>query len=99
LGNNVQCHSQDSASRERIQMFNADYGILSSNWNWLNNYKATDGRLFIGGSNGYYMFKPEEINVSSPAPVLNFSQLTIGSKEIFPATTGFFQILSGKQKK
>ena len=38
-----------SANRERIQLFNADYGILSSNWNWLNNYKATDGRLFIGG--------------------------------------------------
>ncbi|MGZ8551417.1 MAG: two-component regulator propeller domain-containing protein, partial [Chitinophagaceae bacterium] len=75
-----------SGNRERIQLFNADYGILSSNWNWLNNYKATDGRLFIGGSNGYYMFKPEEINVSNPAPVLNFSQLIIGSKEIVPGT-------------
>ena len=74
------------ASRERIQLFNADYGILSSNWNWLNNYKATDGRLFIGGSNGYYMFKPEDINVSNPAPVLNFSQLILGSKEIVPGT-------------
>jgi signal transduction histidine kinase/streptogramin lyase len=73
-----------SANRERIQLFNADYGIFSSNWNWLNNYKASDGRLFIGGSNGYYMFKPEEINVSTPAPLLNFSQLIIGSKEIFP---------------
>jgi hypothetical protein len=29
----------------------------------LNNYKASDGRLFIGGQDGYYMFKPEEINV------------------------------------
>ena len=40
------------------------------------------------GSNGYYMFKPEEINVSNPAPVLNFSQLIIGSKEIFPGDDG-----------
>ncbi|MGG9962204.1 two-component regulator propeller domain-containing protein [Ferruginibacter sp. SUN106] len=77
-----------SANRERIQMFNADYGILSSNWNWLNNYKANDGRLFIGGGSGYYMFKPEEINVSNPAPLLNFSQLIIGSKEIFPGDDG-----------
>ena len=77
-----------SANRQRIQMFNADYGILSSNWNWLNNYKATDGRLFIGGQYGYYMFKPEEINVSNPAPLLNFSQLIIGSKEIFPGVDG-----------
>jgi signal transduction histidine kinase/ligand-binding sensor domain-containing protein len=81
-----------SANRERIQMFNADYGILSSNWNWLNNYKAGDGRLFIGGVNGYYMFKPEEINVSNPPPLLNFSQLTIGSKDIYPGDDG---ILTG----
>ncbi|MFZ1371371.1 MAG: two-component regulator propeller domain-containing protein, partial [Ferruginibacter sp.] len=77
-----------SENRERIQMFNADYGILSSSWNWLNNYKSTDGRLFIGGHKGYYMFKPEEINVSNPAPLLNFTQLIIGSKEIFPGDGG-----------
>jgi signal transduction histidine kinase len=88
-----------SANRERIQMFNADYGILSSNWNWLNNYKAADGRLFIGGSNGYYMFKPEEINVSNPAPVLNFSQLIIGSKEIFPGDDGILSAPIWKTEK
>jgi len=88
-----------SANRERIQLFNADYGILSSNWNWLNNYKATDGRLFIGGSNGYYMFKPEEINVSNPAPVLNFSQLIIGSKEIFPGDDGILSAPIWKTEK
>ncbi len=88
-----------SANRERIQMFNADYGILSSNWNWLNNYKADDGRLFIGGSNGYYMFKPEEINVSNPAPLLNFSQLIIGSKEIFPGDGGILSAPVWKTEK
>ncbi len=88
-----------SANRERIQMFNADYGILSSNWNWLNNYKATDGRLFIGGQNGYYMFKPEEINVSNAAPVLNFSQLIIGSKEIFPGDDGILSAPIWKTEK
>jgi len=77
-----------SANRERIQKFNADYGILSSNWNWLNNHKAADGRVFIGGQEGYYMFKPEEINVSNPAPLLNLSQLTIGGKDIFPGDGG-----------
>ena len=88
-----------SANRERIQLFNADYGIFSSNWNWLNNYKASDGRLFIGGSNGYYMFKPEEINVSNPAPVLNFSQLIIGSKEIFPGDDGILSAPIWKTEK
>jgi signal transduction histidine kinase/ligand-binding sensor domain-containing protein len=80
-----------NANRERVQMFNADYGIFSSNWNWLNNYKSSDGRLFIGGHNGYYMFNPEEINVSSPAPVLNFTQLSIGGKEIFPGEDGILK--------
>ena len=80
-----------NANRERVQMFNADYGIFSSNWNWLNNYKARDGRLFIGGHKGYYMFNPEEINVSSPAPVLNFAQLIIGGKEILPNVDGILK--------
>ncbi|QNA44557.1 two-component regulator propeller domain-containing protein [Lacibacter sediminis] len=80
-----------NANRERVQLFNADYGIFSSNWNWLNNYKASDGRLFIGGHNGYYMFNPQEINVSSPAPVLNFTQLSIGGKEIFPGEDGILK--------
>jgi len=34
------------------------------------------------------MFKPEEINVSSPAPVLNFSQFLVGGKEVFPGQDG-----------
>jgi signal transduction histidine kinase len=77
-----------NANRDRIQKFNADYGIFSSQWNWLNNHKAADGRLFIGGYKGYYMFKPEEINVRNPAPLLNFSQLIIGGKEIIPGNNG-----------
>ncbi len=77
-----------SADRERVQRFNADYGVLSSNWNWLNNYKAHNGRIFIGGTNGYYMFSPSEINVSSTPPLLTFSQLIIGGKEIFPEKNG-----------
>jgi signal transduction histidine kinase/ligand-binding sensor domain-containing protein len=80
-----------NAKRDRIQMFNADYGIFNSTWNWLNNYKASDGRLFIGGHKGYYMFKPEEINVSNVAPVLNFSQLNVGGKEILPEEGGILK--------
>lgn len=77
-----------SADRERIQRFNADYGVLSLNWNWLNNYKARDGRIFIGGTKGYYMFNPVEINVSNTPPLLSFSQLIVGGKEIFPEENG-----------
>ncbi|MFM2325822.1 MAG: hypothetical protein RIR31_24 [Bacteroidota bacterium] len=73
-----------SANREYVQLFNADYGIFSLDWNWLNNFKAADGRILIGGQKGYYLFKPEEINVSNLAPVLNFAQLIIGGKEVFP---------------
>ena len=88
-----------SPDRERIQMFNAGYGILSSNWNWLNNYKASDGRLFMGGSRGYYMFKPEELTVSTPPPLLHFSQLIIGSKDIFPGGEGILSAPIWKTEK
>lgn len=87
------------SKREGVQMFNADYGIFSSNWNWLNNHKASDGRLFIGGHKGYYMFRPEEINVSNPAPVLNFSQFLLGGKEILPSEGGILSVPIWKTEK
>ena len=86
-------------SRDNIKLYNADYGILSSNWNWLNNYKAADGRLFIGGSNGYYMINPKELNESRIPPILNFSGLKIGDQEIYPAENGILTAPIWKTEK
>jgi len=86
-------------SRDNIKLYNADYGILSSNWNWLNNLKAADGRLFIGGSNGYYMINPKELNESRIPPILNFSGLKIGDQEIYPTENGILTAPLWKTEK
>jgi len=88
-----------NATRDNVKLYNADYGILSSNWNWLNNYKAADGRLFIGGSNGYYMVTPKELNESRIPPMLNFSGLKIGDKEIYPTEKGILTVPFWKAEK
>jgi signal transduction histidine kinase/ligand-binding sensor domain-containing protein len=88
-----------NAARDNVRLYNADYGILSSSWNWLNNYKSTDGRLFIGGSKGYYLINPEDIVDRRVPHTLNFSGLKIGDKEIYPAENGIITVPFSKLEK
>jgi ligand-binding sensor domain-containing protein len=71
-------------TRDEAKLYNAEYGIQSSSWNWLDNYKAPDGRLFFGGSSGYYMIDPKELNDNRTPPLLNFTSLKIGDKIVVP---------------
>ncbi|MBL0133843.1 MAG: hypothetical protein IPP79_07475 [Chitinophagaceae bacterium] len=70
------------------KVYSAEYGILSSSWNWLNNYLSSDGRIFIGGTKGYYMINPSEMIDNTTPPILNFSKIKISNKEIFPDENG-----------
>ncbi|HLO81681.1 MAG TPA: ATP-binding protein, partial [Chitinophagaceae bacterium] len=88
-----------NADRDNIRLYNADYGILSSSWNWLNNYKAADGRLFIGGSKGYYLVNPGDIVDRRIPHTLNFSGLKIGDKEIYPAENAIISLPFSKLEK
>jgi signal transduction histidine kinase/ligand-binding sensor domain-containing protein len=88
-----------NAARDHVRLYNADYGILSSSWNWLNNYKAADGRLFIGGTKGYYLINPEDIIESRIPHTLNFSGLKIGDKEIYPSENGLIAVPFSKLEK
>jgi ligand-binding sensor domain-containing protein/signal transduction histidine kinase len=88
-----------NAARDNVRLYNADYGILSSSWNWLNNYKSADGRLFIGGSKGYYLINPGDIVDRRIPHTLNFSGLKIGDKEIYPAENGIISVPFSKLEK
>jgi signal transduction histidine kinase/ligand-binding sensor domain-containing protein len=88
-----------NAARDNIRLYNADYGILSSSWNWLNNYKSADGRLFIGGSKGYYLINPGDIIDRRVPHTLNFAGLKIGDKEIYPSENGIISVPFSKLEK
>lgn len=76
--------------RDELIVYNASHGIHTSNSMWRENYKAKDGRLFLGADSGYYSFYPDEINESRTAPLLHLI-LNIGNKEIH---TGLGSVLS-----
>ena len=71
-----------NVARTEIKLYNASYGVESSSFLWLDNYKAPDGRLFIGNGKGYFAFYPKEVNDDRVPPLMNFTNFRIGDKEV-----------------
>ncbi len=71
-----------NTERDAVKIFSADQGVQPLTARWLKNIRTTDGRLFLGGSQGYYSFKPEELIDDKTPPLFNFTNFKIGSQEI-----------------
>ncbi|MGZ8558118.1 MAG: two-component regulator propeller domain-containing protein [Chitinophagaceae bacterium] len=69
--------------RDELKVYNALHGILTSNSVWRENYKAKDGRLFLGSDSGYYSFYPDEMNEPRTGLLLHLNTFSIGNKEIY----------------
>ena len=71
-----------NAARDRVKKFTDDDGVHYTNFTFNDNYKASDGKLYLGIENGYYSFYPNEIKDTSIAPQLNISGLKLNDKEV-----------------
>lgn len=71
-----------NSRRNQYKRYNASFGPSSLDM-WVDNYKAADGRLFIGNAKGYFSFNPKDINDNWVPPLLNFTGLKIGEKEVY----------------
>lgn len=68
--------------RNAVKIFNADHGIIPMNEFLLRNFKAKDGRLFLGGQKGFYSFIPEKIENTRNTPTLQFTNLRISNGDV-----------------
>ena len=68
--------------RNAVKIFNEAQGVQPLTARWLKNIRTKDGRLFLGGTKGYYSFKPEELIEDNTEPLFNFTNFKIGSQEI-----------------
>ena len=68
--------------RDVIKIYNETHGVRPGNDATFQNYRADDGRLFLGGMKGYYSFYPDELNDSRTPPLLQFTNFKIFNKEI-----------------
>jgi signal transduction histidine kinase/ligand-binding sensor domain-containing protein len=68
--------------RDELKVYNETHGVLPGTEATFQNYKAEDGRLFLGSMKGYYSFYPDELNDSRTPPLLQFTNFKIFNKEI-----------------
>jgi len=68
--------------RNAVKIFNATQGVQPMTGIWLKNFRSKDGRLFLGGSKGYYSFKPDELIDDKTESIFYFTNFKIGSEEI-----------------
>jgi signal transduction histidine kinase/ligand-binding sensor domain-containing protein len=68
--------------RNEVRTYGKSYGVHQNAFTQADNFKGENGLLFMGDQNGYYAFFPEQMKDSGTGPVVNFSALKIGDKEI-----------------
>jgi signal transduction histidine kinase/ligand-binding sensor domain-containing protein len=71
-----------SEDRTKMRKYTDANGVRYSNFLYNDNFKAKDGRLFLGEPEGYYAFYPDQLSDTSIAPQFVISGFKIGDREI-----------------
>ncbi len=71
-----------NAGRTELKKYAEAQGVRYNNMGWVDNFKAKDGRLFLGHWEGYYAFYPDRLKEYNVAPLLNITGFKLGDKEI-----------------
>ena len=71
-----------NAGRDRVKKFTDDNGVRYTNFDFNDNYKGPDGKLYLGIENGFYSFYPNEIKDISIAPQLNIAGFKLNDMEV-----------------
>jgi signal transduction histidine kinase/ligand-binding sensor domain-containing protein len=76
--------------RTKVTKYTEDNGVqfMQSLWWSFSNFKAADGRLFLGNYFGYYSFRPDQLNDNNTAPPLNITSFKLGDKLIGTDNSG-----------
>ncbi len=71
-----------NADRTGVKKFAEANGVRYTSFLFNDNYKAKDGRLFLGIREGYYAFYPDQITGKSIPPQLSISSFKLGDSEV-----------------
>jgi len=63
-------------------------GVKSLIFNYQAAYRATDGRIYMGGTNGFGVFHPDSIRNIKKLPKVILSNFQVFNKDVIPASEG-----------
>lgn len=81
-----------SANREKLHRYGPESGVHPNTFLLAVNYRAKDGKLFLGDQGGYYTFYPDSLNNQWMAPALTITSFQLGGKTILPGKNGPLQM-------
>ncbi len=71
-----------SEDRVGVKKFTDVNGVRTTGFRYNDNYKTSDGRLFLGIGGGYYSFYPNQVKDNSMPPQLSITGFKLGNREI-----------------
>ena len=66
----------------KIAMFTNSDGLQSNQFNFNSGYRATNGKLYFGGVNGFNAFFPDQLKLNTYAPPVKIIKLQLFNKEV-----------------
>ncbi|MEE9373166.1 MAG: ATP-binding protein [Saprospiraceae bacterium] len=85
--------SKYNIGEEEFVNFTTQDGLPDNEYNTSSSYKAKDGTLLFGGTNGITYFHPDSLQLNDHVPKVVVSKIKINSKEVILDKSG-----EGKQK-
>ena len=75
-----------SPKRDELRSYGKPYGVHRNLFSVADNYKAENGKLFLGDQNGYYSFFPDSLKDNTTGPIVNFTSFKLGAQEVQPGS-------------
>lgn len=69
-----------------VMVFSTSDGLLSSHFISNSIFKASDGRIYLGTTNGYNSFYPYQIRTNHVAPEIAIMGLTVDNRQVGPGS-------------
>ncbi len=66
----------------RVNRYGTSNGLQGNNFNINALYHASDGSLFIGGRNGFNIFRPDKFRINTSAPPVVITEISINNKPV-----------------
>ena len=73
-------------NRNEVSKFSKEFGINPASLYGVLPYKANDGQLFFGNTNGYYSLYPDKISSNAKPPEIVFTDFRIADQPVKPGS-------------
>ena len=84
--------------RDEVKQYGKNYGVHFNGFEFADNFKGSNGQIFMGDQSGFYAFFPDQLKDNKP-PHIIFTSFKLGDMEINPIEGGVLRMPIWKTKE